>query len=185
MTIAQCYHSSARQWIEEQLSKVPLPILRLLSQVRIYAFRSDASVNGLVSRNRFLSDGRRSCHYAHFNPEMKAIFLFARDLFTAPEEHNMLFHEMGHALDWIMGEGGYLSSSLDCGEPLDKHAAKGPQEQFAQAFEGWMRPAEVVPKGPFAHTPHEVELKAPGLFSLFEVLSKGELPAFVQNKGGC
>jgi hypothetical protein len=171
MIIEHCYHSTSREWIEEALNRVPQKIRLLLSQVRIFAFRSDASVNGLVPRDRFLRDGRRSCHYAHFNPEMNAVFLFQRDLFVAPEEHNMLFHEIGHALDWVLGGGGYLSTTLDCGEPLDKHAARNPQEQFAQAFEGWMRGDRIVPKGDFAHTASEVKEKAPVLFELFERLA--------------
>ena len=79
----------------------------------------------------------------------------------------MLFHEIGHALDWVLGKGGYISETLDCGKPLDSHAAKNPREQFAQAFEGWIRGEDVTPKGEFAHSAQEVKQKAPELFELF------------------
>ncbi len=174
MTIEHCYHSSAREWIEEQLRRLHPSILGLLSGVRIFAFRSDASVNGLVPRNRFLRDGRLSCHYAHFNPEMEAIFLFQRDIFVPPEEHIMLFHETGHALDWVLGEGDYISSTLNCGTPLDSHASKNKREQFAQAFEGWVRGDHIVPRGQFAHSASEVKEKAPVLFDLFCSLCRRE-----------
>ena len=84
---------------------------------------------------------------------MKAIFLFQRDMLVPPDEHSMLFHETGHALDWVMGKGEYLSESLDCGEPLDSHASKNPREQFAQAFEGWMRGSHITPKGDLPTVP--------------------------------
>ncbi len=171
MKVEHCYHSSVREWLEKELKRLPLAIREILSEVRIFVFRSDASVNGLVPRTRFLSDGRQSCHYAHFNPEMNAIFLFQRDVLVPPEEHSMLFHEIGHALDWTLGGGKYLSSEVDCGEPLDHHAAKNPREQFAQAFEAWVRGNDIVPKGEFAHTASEVKEKAPELFKLFSSLA--------------
>ena len=173
MKIEHCYHSTAREWVEKALQRVPKAILEILSEVKIFLFRSDASVNGLIPRTRLLADGRPSCHYSHFNPEMNAIFLFQRDLFVSQGEHNMLFHEMGHALDWVLGENGYISNTIDCGEPLDSHSARNPQEQFAQAFEAWLRGDEITPKGEFAHRASEVKEKAPVLFELFQKLVEG------------
>jgi len=174
MKVVKCYHSKAKAWIESQIKRIPPPIREILKDVSIYCFRTDASVDGTISRNRRTTDGRPSCHTSHFNEELNAIILFAKDVCIEEGAFNMFLHEVGHALDWQLGQKRfYISEYLDCGESLDKYAALNPREQFAQAFEAWFRPHRRSTSSELEHTKEEVLEKAPKLFELLQGLGEG------------
>ncbi len=171
MRVVKCYSSSAKAWIEKQIQRLPSPLRELLADVRIYCFRSDASVDGTVPRNRRTTDGRPSCHTSHFNEELNAIVLFAKDVDTEDGAFNMFLHEVGHALDWHLGFKRYhISEYIDCGDPLDDHAALSPREQFAQAFEAWFRWQKRPASTSHEHTRDELLQKAPRLYSFLKLL---------------
>ncbi len=175
MHVVKCYHSKAKTWIESQIRRIPFPIRKILREVGVYCFRTDASVDGTVSRKRKTTDGRLSCHTSHFNEELDAIILFAKDVCIEEGTFNMFLHEVGHALDWHLGHKKfYISEYIDCGEPLDEHAALNPREQFAQAFEGWFRLRKRLNPSEFEHSKEDVKEKAPELYKLFQSL--GEKP---------
>jgi Mlc titration factor MtfA (ptsG expression regulator) len=173
MKVVKCYHSKAKAWIESQIRRIPPPIREILKEVGIYCFRTDASVDGTISRNRRTTDGRPSCHTSHFNEELNAIILFAKDVCIEEGTFNMFLHEVGHALDWRLGQKRlYISEYLDCGESLDKYASLSPREQFAQAFEAWFRSHDTPTSSALEHTREKVLEKAPRLFYLFQELTK-------------
>lgn len=173
MKIVKCYSPEAERWLKEQIKRIPQPMRTLLKDVKIFCFEKDASLDGTIPRGRKTTDGSLSCENPHFNEEMNAVILFAKDVCTEPGSFNMLFHEMGHALDWCLGNRhGYISCKLNCGTPLDSHAAMNCREQFAQAFEAWLRAEGTQAHSEFEHTRSKVLKKAPELFRLFERLAK-------------
>ena len=93
MHVVKCYNREASEWIEEQIRLIPGPIQKVLDEVGIYCFRTDASVDGTISRRRKTIDGRLSCHTSHFNEELNAIILFAKDVNAEEGTFNMLLHE--------------------------------------------------------------------------------------------
>jgi len=175
MRIIKCYSKEAEDWLKEQIEKIPYPIKSLLKDVKIFCFERDASLDGTIPRSRKTTNGSLSCQTSHFSEEMNAIVLFAKDIGSSAGSFNMFLHEVGHALDWALGKKkGHISSVLDCGTPLDSHAAMNQKEQFAQAFEAWFRPDGTKTSSEFEHTRSEVKEKAPVLFDLFERLARGE-----------
>jgi|GEM_PF-4936835 hypothetical protein len=172
MQIVKCYNREAEEWLKSQIKLIPQPIRDLLKRVKIFCFRTDASADGTVRIDRKTADGRPSRHTSHFSEELDAIIIFAKDICIKEGSFNMFLHEVGHALDWHLGNReSHISSKLDCGEPLDTHAALNPREQFAQAFEAWFRIHRSATSSEFEHTREEVKKKAPKLHKLFQQLA--------------
>ncbi len=105
----------------------------------------------------------------HYRTDLKQITLPAWAVESPP--HNVVLHELGHALDFLYSSEGIVLSELpQVAEvlrkvpPLDRHCLEQDTlkennlEQFATSFEAFFNETEVEKKHEFFHTVDDIDI---------------------------